>query len=292
MPLPNFLLIGAGKSATRSLYNYMIQHPDVFMPKLKEPQFFVADAVKNRIQKCVEDEDKYFQLFEGSEGKKVIGEASVMYLFFYKEAINNIKKYLGDDVKIMMILRNPVDRAYSAFNFVRVNNPEEKYSFEKALQKEDERFNSNASLFMQYKKMGLYADAVQAYKEHFKNVHIIWYDEFIKDVPGTIKGIFHFLGIDEKAAIDYNKRWNEGGKKWKNPVLRYLFMTNNPLKKIYKLLFQKRKGVRTNKFFTKNFMEKTEPINEDTRRNLIEYFRTDIEKLSILTAKDLSSWLH
>ncbi len=270
----------------------MIQHPDVFMPKLKEPQFFVSGRVKNRIQKWVEHEDQYIKLFEGSEGKKAIGEASVMYLFFYEEAIQHIIKYLGNDVKIMMILRNPVDRAYSAYNFVRVNNPEEKYSFEKALQKEDERFSTNASLFMQYKKMGLYAEAVKEYKEHFKDVHIIWYDDFIKDVPGTIKGIFHFLGIDHQATIDYDKRWNEGGKKWKNPFLRYLFMTDNPVKKIYKLLFQKRKGVRTNKFFTKNFMEQSEPMNEDTRRSLVEYFRPDIEKLSVLTGRDLNSWLH
>src|SRR2546423_13792913 len=100
MNKPNFLLVGAGKSATRSLYNYLIQHPDVFMPKMKEPQFFVAKEVKGRIQKWVEDEKKYFHLFDVTHGKKAIGEASVMYLFFYREAIPNIKKYLGDEVKI------------------------------------------------------------------------------------------------------------------------------------------------------------------------------------------------
>src|SRR4030095_16792053 len=100
MSKPNFLLVGAGKSATRSLYNYMIQHPDVFMPKLKEPQFFVAEQVEGRIQKWIDNYDDYMRLFEGSGRKKAIGEASVMYLLFYEEAIRNIKKYLGNDVKI------------------------------------------------------------------------------------------------------------------------------------------------------------------------------------------------
>lgn len=291
MSLPNFLLVGAGKSATRSLYNYMIQHPDVFMPKLKEPQFFVAADVRNRIQKWVEDFSQYKKLFEGSDGKKAIGEASVMYLFFYKTAIENIKKYLGDDVKIMIILRHPAERAYSAYNFVHINNPDEKFSFEKALEKEDERFNSNNSLFMQYRRMGLYADAVKAYLDNFKNVHIMWYDEFRKDPATVLKGVFEFLGVDPDVPVDYTKLWNKGGKQWKNPVLRWLFMSDNAIKKTYKLFFKKRQGVRTNEFFTKNFMEKTEPMNPETRKMLIEYFTNDIQKLSSITGRDLSSWL-
>lgn len=291
MSLPNFLLVGAGKSATRSLYNYMIQHPDVFMPKVKEPQFFVADEVKNRIQKWVDNYDQYVKLFEGSDGKKAIGEASVMYLFFYKEAIKNIKKYLGTDVKIMMILRHPAERAYSAYNFVHVNNPDEKYSFEEALAMEEDRFANHSTLFMQYKSMGLYANAVKAYLENFPNVHIMWYDEFRSNPEKVLKGVFEFLGVDSQVKIDYTRQWNKGGKKWKNPVLRWLFMSDNIFKKGYKLFFPKRKGVRTNEFFTKNFMEKREPMKPETREKLIEFFRHDVEKLSEITGRDLNEWL-
>jgi hypothetical protein len=291
MNKPNFLLVGTGKSATRSLYNYMIQHPDVFMPKMKEPQFFVAKEVAGRIQKWVDDEKKYFHLFDHSEGKKAIGEASVMYLFFYEEAIKNIKKYLGTDVKIMLILRNPADRAYSAYNFVHVNNPDEKYSFEEALEKEDERWKNHSSLFMQYKRMGLYADAVKAYKENFPNIHIMWYDELRKNPQEVLRSVFEFLGVNPSVPIDYTRQWNKGGKKWKNPLLRWLFMSDNIFKKTYKMFSPERKGVRTNEFFTKNFMEKTEPMNPETRKMLIEYFRTDILKLQAITGRDLSSWL-
>ncbi|MBX7107471.1 MAG: sulfotransferase [Chitinophagales bacterium] len=291
MALPNFLLVGAGKSATRSLYNYMTQHPQVFMPKVKEPQFFVADEVRNRIQKWVENYDQYEKLFDGSAGKKAIGEASVMYLFFYKQAIENIRKYLGDDVRILMILRNPVERAYSAYNFVHVNNPDEKYSFEDALALEEERFANHASLFMQYKSMGLYADAVKAYLDNFRNVHIMWYDEFRRNPQEVLKGVFTFLGIDPEVSIDYSRQWNKGGKKWKNPVLRWLFMSDNIFKKGYKLFFPKRQGVRTNEFFTKNFMEQTEPMKPATRQKLIAFFRSDIEKLSKITGRNLDNWL-
>jgi hypothetical protein len=292
MTKPNFLLVGAGKSATRSLYNYMIQHPDVFMPKMKEPQFFVAEAVAGRIQKWLDDEKKYYQLYDGAEGKKAIGEASVMYLFFYEEAIRNILKHLGPEVKIMIILRNPVDRAYSAYNFVHLNNPEEKYSFEEALEKEDERWNNHSSLFMQYKRMGLYADAVKAYKEHFVNTHIMWYDEFRKEPDRVLRGVFDFLGVNPDVPIDYTRVWNKGGKRWKNPMLRWLFMSDNVLKKSYKLFFPKRKGLRTNEFFNQKFMQKTEPMNADTRKKLIAFFKEDIIKLQAITGRDLSSWLN
>lgn len=291
MSLPNFLLVGAGKSATRSLYNYMIQHPEVFMPKLKEPQFFVAEQVRNRIQKWVESYDQYVHLFDGSGNKKAVGEASVMYLFFYKDAIENIKKYLGTEVKIMMILRNPVERAYSAYNFVHVNNPDEKYSFEEALELEETRFKNRSTLFMQYKSMGLYADAVKAYLENFPHVHIMWYDEFRSNPEGVLKDVFRFLGINPDVSIDYTKQWNKGGKKWKNPILRWLFMSDNVFKKGYKLFFPRRKGVRTHEFFTKNFMETTTPMNPETRQQLIAFFHSDIEKLSKITGRNLDQWL-
>ncbi len=291
MSLPNFLLVGAGKSATRSLYNYMIQHPDVFMPQLKEPQFFVAKEVQGRIQKWVNEFDEYKKLFSGSQGRKAVGEASVMHLLFHREAISNIKKYLGDQVKIMIILRHPAERAYSAYNFVRVNNPDEKFSFEEALEKEDERWQNGAALFMQYKRMGLYADAVKDYLDNFSKVHIMWYDEFRKDPPSVLKSAFEFLGVNPNASIDYTRQWNKGGKKWKNPMLRWLFMSDNVFKGVYKIFFPKRKGVRSNEFFREKFMEKTEVMNPETRQMLINYFRSDIQKLSVVTGRDLTDWL-
>ncbi|MCS6991194.1 MAG: sulfotransferase domain-containing protein [Chitinophagales bacterium] len=288
---PNFLLVGAGKSATRSLYNYLIQHPDVFMPSLKEPQFFVAREVAGRIQKWVDDEETYFRLFAPGAGKKAIGEASVMYLLFYQEAIKNILHYLGNQVRIMMILRNPVDRAYSAYNFVHLNNPAERYSFEEALQLEEERWRQKESLFMQYKRMGLYADAVQAYLNHFPHVHIMWYDEFRQNPAQVLKGVFEFLGLRSDVPIDYSKVWNKGGRRWKNPLIRWLLMSDNWIKRILKMFFPRRRGVRTHAFFTQNFMQQIEPMKPETRKMLIEYFRADILRLQQITGRDLSSWL-
>ena len=136
--LPNFLVVGAAKSGTSSLHNYLNQHPEIFMPSfrdgvnVKEPQFFVRESVMDRLHSGIWNWQDYKDLFFQVKDEKAIGEASVFYLYYFEEAINNIKKYLGDQIKIIIILRNPIDRAYSAYQHVSRSMKEE-LSFEEAL---------------------------------------------------------------------------------------------------------------------------------------------------------------
>ena len=123
--LPNFLIVGAAKSGTSSLHNYLNQHPQVFMPsynkegiKVKEPRFLIKDLVQHRLHNGVWSFEEYQSLFDYVKDEKAIGESTVLYLYYYKHTIKNIKHYLGEDVKIIIILRNPADRAYSAFQHV------------------------------------------------------------------------------------------------------------------------------------------------------------------------------
>ena len=95
MKLPNFLIVGAAKSGTTSLFHYLKQHPEVFMPSFKEPQYLVASKVRGRVFKNISVLEDYKGLFEDAS-QKAVGEASVFYLYFYKEAIQNIKTILGD----------------------------------------------------------------------------------------------------------------------------------------------------------------------------------------------------
>ena len=193
MKLPNFLIVGAAKSGTTSLFHYLKQHPEVFMPSFKEPQYLVASKVRGRVFKNISVLEDYKGLFEDAS-QKAVGEASVFYLYFYKEAIQNIKTILGDDVKIIFVLRNPVDRAFSAYRHVSRNSLTETLSFEEALQEEPGRLERNPKMtpMVMYKDMGLYNDAVQAYKESFKDVHIVLYDDFKKDVEESVRVCFVF----------------------------------------------------------------------------------------------------
>ena len=182
--LPNFLIVGAAKSGTSSLHNYLNQHPEVFMPsynkegmKVKEPRFLIKDLVQHRLHNGVWSWEEYKSLFNEVKNEISIGESTVLYLYYYEHAIDNIKKYLGENVKIIIMLRNPTDRAYSAFQHVS-RGFKEQNSFEEALKIEEGRMDKEPSLtpMVMYKEMGLYHDMVRAYKENFKNVHIIFYE--------------------------------------------------------------------------------------------------------------------
>jgi len=197
----------------------------------------------------------------------------------------------GLGVKIIIMLRNPTDRAYSAFQHVS-RGLKEQNSFEEALMIEKGRMDKESSLtpMVMYKEMGLYHDMVRAYKENFKNVHIIFYEDFRDDTEGEIKKIFKFLGLSLSANIDFVSRHNVGGKRWKNEKMKHVFMKNNPLKSALKKVIPKslRKGVRDTLISAST--DKVAPMKENTRIKLNEFFKDDVKKLSDLLNRDLTHW--
>ena len=171
--LPNFLIVGAAKSGTSSLHNYLNQHHQVFMPtyteaglKVKEPRFLIKEKVKHRLPKGIWDFETYKSLFVQANNDMAIGESTVLYLYFYKEAIKNIKKYLGEEIRIIIMLRNPIDRAYSAYSFASRTH-QENQSFRKALTSAQLRYNKdkNLSPMILYKELGMYYQMVRAYSQ-------------------------------------------------------------------------------------------------------------------------------
>lgn len=151
MILPNFLIIGAAKSGTSSIYDYLKQHPQIYMSSIKEPIFFAFEGeqidefgpfnddplAKGTLTNSATNIDDYQALFRDVDGEKAIGEASVRYLYFSKSP-NRIKKYIPE-AKLIAILRNPVDRAYSHFLMNLRKQFEPLNDFSKALQAEEKR---------------------------------------------------------------------------------------------------------------------------------------------------------
>ncbi len=296
--LPNFLIVGAAKSGTSSLHNYLNQHPEVFMPsynsegmKVKEPRFLIKDLVKHRLHNGVWTWEEYKSLFGDVIDEKAIGESTVLYLYYYKDAIKNIKEKLGNDVKIIIMLRNPADRAYSAFQHVS-RGFKEQNSFEKSLEMEDGRLERDGNLtpMVMYKDMGLYHDMVKSFQENFSNVHVIIYDDFRDDTENEMKKTYQFLGISDNADIDYVTRHNVGGKRWKNDKVKYLFMKENPIKSIFRRIIPKglRRGIRNN--LVTPSTNKVTPMKGHTRIILNNFFREDVKQLSTLLNRDLTNW--
>lgn len=172
--LPNFLIVGAAKSGTTSLYNYCTQHPEIFMSPVKEPYFFSFINIKPNFkgpydQKTNEKEiicdiKEYERLFENVNNERAIGECSNSYLYFRNTA-KIIKRYIPH-CKIIIILRNPVERAYSHY-LQHVMLGHEDQTFEVALEKEEERKKNNWRWHYHYVGQGLYYCQVKRYLNQF-----------------------------------------------------------------------------------------------------------------------------
>ena len=296
--LPNFLIVGAAKSGTTSLHNYLSQHPDVFMPsfdksgmKVKEPRFLIKDLVENRLHNGVWNWEEYQSLFEKVTNEKAIGESTVLYLYYFKEAIKNIKYRLGEDVRIIIMLRNPVDRAFSAYTHV-ARSMKEQLSFEEALEIEDERLEIDPTLtpMVRYKDMGLYYKMVKEYIENFNNVHIIMYEDFKSNTVKVVEKTLEFLVVDSEVSLNTGSRHNVGGKIWRAPFLKYFFMKDNLVKKMFRMMFPfslRRKG----RIFLESILkQESNPINKETRENLVMFFKQDIRKLEKLLKINLKHW--
>ena len=287
MNLPNLLIVGAAKSGTTSLHNYLKQHPDIFMSNHKEPHFLINNEIGvNRIPKGINNLQDYSNLFSNGASHKYRGESSAMYLQFPEIAIKNIDRYLDEDVKIIIMLRNPIERAFSGYQHVKRYNLDEDLDFEDALEISEQRYftNNNITPASRYIHIGMYNEFVRKFKTKFKtNVHIIIYKDFINNTNQELSRLFSFLGIKD-VQIDFNKQYMVGGWKWKNDLFRKIFMKRHFLKKFIPF---KRLIKAAFKSFATDSVEK---IDDTIREKLIGIYKDDIKNLSTFLNVDLNFW--
>ena len=292
--LPNLFIVGAAKSGTTSLHNYLNQHPDVFMCTPKEPHFLINNEIgKDRIPIGICSENEYLDLFLEGRGEKYRGESSVMYLMFPEIVIPKINQQFGKECKIIIMLRNPIERAYSGFIHVkRYNVKEDCTDFKSAWSVSEERYFSNPEMTpaSRYKELGLYYKQVKSYLDGVKNVHIIIYDDYQNDFQNEINKVFDFLKI-ESVSINAEKKHMVGGWQWKNKRIKNLMMKKNPVKSALKFLIpfkDLRENIRT-KIQNRNTSEVPE-ICKDDREMLRKFYKENVKQLSVLLERNLNHW--
>ena len=292
--LPNLFIVGAAKSGTTSLHNYLNQHPDVFMCTPKEPHFLINNEIgKDRIPISICSENEYLDLFLEGRGEKYRGESSVMYLMFPEIVIPKINQQFGEECKIIIMLRNPIERAYSGFQHVRRYNIKEDCSdFKSAWNISEERYFSKSDMTpaSRYKELGLYYKQVKSYLDEVKNVHIIIYEDYKNNFKNEMIKVFDFLGIN-KINIDSDKRHMVGGWQWEDEKMKRIMMTENPIRSVLKFLIPF-KGIRKNirtRIQNRNTSE-VAIISDKDKVMLKEFYKEDIKKLSELINRDLNYW--
>ena len=290
--LPNLLIVGAAKSGTTSLHNYLNEHPDIHMCSPKEPHFLINKEIGvDRISNGIKSLKDYESLFLQSEQCKYIGESSVMYLMYPEIVIPKIKKMLGLNTRIIIMLRNPVERAYSGFNHVKRYNNKEDKSFEIAWQISEERYFNDPKMTpaSRYKKLGMYYNQVKSFLDELTNVHVIIYDDYTEDFHGEMKKLFSFLNV-HYIEIDNSMRHMVGGWQWRNNKIKSLMMGNNFIKKILKLFLPKYLRRIIREIIQDINTSPVSKINLETEIMLKDFYKDDVNKLSKLLNRDLNFW--
>lgn len=282
---PNFFIVGAPKAGTSSLYHYLDEHPEIFMCPEKEPNFFSYQEIKAQNlyyrKKNIGSLRKYLDLFKGVDNEKAIGEASVSYLF-YQEVPKKIKKAVPD-AKIIIILRNPIKRAFSHYLMdLRLG-----YT---GLSFEDIIFNKEKHPlhYQQYLELGLYSIQVQRYLDTFeeKNLKIVMFEEFIKDQNNMMASLFKFLNVDSRYSPQFLIKYNPSVVP-KNDYIR-LFYARTTLRRIMKFVLPKSILSRAARF---SFKSELPSLDKDSENFLRSFYIKDIQKLENILMRDLQFWL-
>ncbi len=292
--LPNFLLIGAPRSGTTTLYESLKQHPQLFLSQIKEPMFFVLEGEKDHFPGPKSPEginhlEDYRLLFRDVGREKAVGEASPCYLFSPAAPLR-IKKYIPN-AKMIAILRNPVDRAYSHFLFHRLNGEEPLPDFEEALAAEAERAARGWFFFWCYRSMGFYGQQIERYFSHFdsRQFRFFLFEDLLADPKSLFAEIFRFLGVDEEIRIRLPVKYNPSGVPRNRWVQEFLTKPNFLKKPFKRVLSEKTQYNLISLFLNRNLAKP--PLDGEVRLRVQALYREDILKTQDLIHRDLSNWL-
>ena len=239
---PDFLILGVQKSGTTSLFKYLEMYGENFKaPVKKEIQFFTENYYRGY--------KWYYSHFPLLKRGEITGEASPTYLF-YKNTPKYLKSSNIENPKFIVILRDPVDRAYSHynFNFTDRNNAIESYSFIDALKNEESRVDIDSEVFTyenkhySYKSRGLYYKQLQNWFQYFEQDRflVLELSEFEKNTKEQLKNVFDFLGIQPNSNFETanfekfnSSTYNKMPEETENYLVNYFREEN---KKLFKLL--------------------------------------------------------
>jgi hypothetical protein len=298
MALPNFFIIGAGKSGTTALYRYLRQHPDVYLPDVKEPRFFAHDPddqtvyagpnAERLMDSVVKDLPAYESLYEGVTREKAVGDASPAYLSS-PVAARAIRERVPD-ARIVAVLRDPAERAYSQFIDNVRNGWEEERDFERVLALRHRRELERWWRKWDYVGHGFYHRHLTRYFEAFEpqQIRIYLYEDLDRDSRAVLQDLLHFLEVDPSVGLDVSARHNVSGVP-RNQRLGRLLSDPNPARAALKALLPAGARARLRSRLESGNLHKP-AMSAEARAQLAEIYAEDIKRLEALLDRDLSHW--
>jgi len=291
MRLPDFLIIGAAKSGTSSLYRYLERHPQIFLSSTKEPEFFASE------ENLAQGIDWYTNLFKEADPNQICGEGSTAYTRWPQcpDAAAHIAKFLPK-AKLIYLLRHPIDRAYSHY----LHRYTKELHYGKPI---TVRFEEHIKSDPMCLDSSEYMKQIERYLEHFprESLLLLFTDEFIRDPKPVLRRVCQFLGVDPDVNIlaegslhvSNNKRFRQIMGKMQMieslkavPGLRALSqcLPKKYRETLYSYLLRTPFGNR----FTHVYLPK--PMRPETRSALLKRFREPNHRLADFLGVDLSHW--
>jgi hypothetical protein len=294
----DFFIAGAAKSGTTALYDSLQSHPQIFLPLKKEPHYYLSQKLKNMVNgpfdkeitktMYIDNVEQYNSLFSDAEGTQILGEGSTTYLYD-REACEAIKNK-HPRAKVVIMLRNPIERAYSAFSHMHRDNREETDSFLNALNLEESRIKLGWMPIWHYKNMGFYSEQVATYLSTFgkENVHIMLFERYIRNIDSEIINLLNFLNVD--SSIKVNKVISNESNTPKNKYLHSFLKKNNFVKSLCKPFISanvRKKLIHQAYKFNKGGKIK---LNESDRTSLVSTYASDVAELKLLLNDRIEEW--
>ncbi len=277
---PNFFMVGAPKTGSSSFHRYMSQHPDIFVPSMKEPHYFSYPEVSDTYYDIpmVTSELEYLSLFNKRRNEKVAGDLSPSYLF-HTQAAERIRRF-QPEARIIISLRNPIKRAISHYLMdVRLGYQD------RPLAEFTQRTEENRLFYRQYIEVGMYSTQIQAYLDKFgrEKVLILLYDDLVRDPQTYLGKIFGHLGVDHRHPID----------------MKVHNAFSMPRFGFVRALFQSGAAIQIGSRMPDRLKNAIKSVTHSRERpdlsadepQLARIFRQDIAAVAKILGRDLSNWL-
>jgi hypothetical protein len=308
--LPTFLIIGAARSGTTSLWNYLKQHPQIYGSPTKHTRFFALEgegsnfrgpgprdvripwARNTGARRVVADIQSYRALFRGVTNETAIGEASHSYLYT-PTAPERIRHHLPG-VNLIAVLRNPIERAYSHFCHLVQTGREPLTDFTQALREEEARVRDGWWPDFHYTRLGFYHAQLKRYFDLFgrHQIRIYLYEDLDSRPIEMLQDIFRFLEVDDTFTPDVSLRYNASGSV-RNKALHTMLLELSLIRPFIEPLLSERQRRRVlhtaSELKKRNFDKPRIPL--EVQRSLAETYWEDILNLQQLIHRDLSAWL-
>jgi hypothetical protein len=275
--LPNFLVIGAAKSGTTSLHHYLREHPQIYLPRIKEINYFAYTPERPRgRQYWATTLDEYAAHFREAAGLKAVGEVTPAYMNSPVAAANIAREL--PDVRLVAILRDPADRAYSRY-LMNQRAGQDLPPFDQIIPQRDHPMI----------REGMYYDRLKPYFDQFprERIKVLRYDDLQQRFAGMFRELLEFLEVDPDYLPDGTVRHAQG--------VRFRSKALQSLKSSRLMRFHLKPMIPAallNRLVKAKARTAVAPpkLTVEQRSRLVDIYRDDIDRLQQLVGMDLSAW--